>query len=147
MSRKRAGRPPFEPTREQRVLVQALSGNGIPHETIARLIINPQTNEGITKPTLYKVFRAELDDGANAANALVITNLFRMATGKGPQAVTAAIFWAKTRMGWKETTVVERREINNFEDLTDAELVQIMRSADDELAQIVADHKGQVQSE
>ena len=34
-------------------------------------------------------------------------NLFRKATGDGPQAVAAAIFWLKTRAGWKETTVHE----------------------------------------
>lgn len=32
---------------------------------------------------------------------------FRKATGDGPQSVTAAIFWAKTRMGWKETVLNE----------------------------------------
>ncbi len=31
-------------------------------------------------------------------------NLYRKATGEGREAVTAAIFWLKTRAGWKETT-------------------------------------------
>ena len=34
-------------------------------------------------------------------------NLFRKATGEGREAVVAAIFWLKTRAGWKETNVHE----------------------------------------
>ena len=33
--------------------------------------------------------------------------LYRKATTEGSQAVTAAIFWLKTRAGWKETHVQE----------------------------------------
>jgi hypothetical protein len=35
----------------------------------------------------------------------VAENLFRKATGEGREAVTAALFWLKTRAGWKETAV------------------------------------------
>ena len=41
------------------------------------------------------------------ANSAVAQSLFKKATGDGPQSVAAAIFWAKTRMGWKETVVNE----------------------------------------
>ncbi|MBA3520100.1 MAG: hypothetical protein H0T75_21230 [Rhizobiales bacterium] len=34
-------------------------------------------------------------------------NLYRKATGDGCEAVTAAIFWLKTRARWKETSVHE----------------------------------------
>ena len=34
-------------------------------------------------------------------------SLFRKATGDHRQAVTAAIFWLKTRAGWKEASVHE----------------------------------------
>lgn len=39
------------------------------------------------------------------ANAKVAESLFRMATQK--MNVTAAIFWAKTRMGWRERIEVD----------------------------------------
>jgi hypothetical protein len=35
-------------------------------------------------------------------------NLYRKAMGNGPQAVTATIFWLKTRAQWKETIVQEQ---------------------------------------
>jgi len=37
----------------------------------------------------------------------VAENLYRKATGEGREAVIAAIFWLKTRAGWKETSVQE----------------------------------------
>jgi hypothetical protein len=33
----------------------------------------------------------------------VAENLYRKATGEGREAVTAAIFWLKTRAGWRES--------------------------------------------
>ena len=80
--------------------VETLSGYGVPEISIARVI-------GIDPKTLRKHCRAELDIGHVKANSAVAQSLFRKATGDGPQAVTAAIFWAKTRMGWKETVVNE----------------------------------------
>jgi hypothetical protein len=35
-------------------------------------------------------------------------NLYKKAMGDGPQAVAATIFWLKTRVQWKETTVQEQ---------------------------------------
>ena len=52
-------------------------------------------------------YRDELDDGHVKAKAKVAENLYRKATGEGREAVTAAIFWLKTRAGWKETSVHE----------------------------------------
>ena len=51
--------------------------------------------------------RHELAHGHTKANARVAENLYRKATGEGREAVTAAIFWLKTRAGWKETIVQE----------------------------------------
>lgn len=77
-----------------------MAGYGVPGDDIALSI-------GITKPTLNKHYRRELDTGRIKANAAVAQSLYKKATGDGSQAVTAAIFWAKTRMGWKETQVTE----------------------------------------
>jgi hypothetical protein len=92
---KRKGRPPYEPTAKDRDMVQAMTSYGIPQEEIATVV-------GISAVTLRKHFRRELDVGATMANAAVAQSLFNSATGKGPQKVTAQIFWLKTRAGWKE---------------------------------------------
>ena len=89
-------RPRFAPTKEQRAKVHAMAAMGIPHEEIAGCI-------GIrSAKTLRRHFRGELDHAAPEANARVAQCLFQLATtGKN---VMAAIFWAKTRMGWRETS-------------------------------------------
>jgi len=58
----------------------------------------------IDTKTLRKHYRQELDRALIIANSKVGANLFRLATGKGREAVTAAIFWLKTRAGWSEYT-------------------------------------------
>jgi hypothetical protein len=91
---------PFTPTDAQRKQVEAMSAYGIPQADIARVL-------DVSEPTLRAHFRDELDTGSTKASARVAESLFKKATGDGPQAVTAAIFWAKTRMGWRETVVNE----------------------------------------
>ena len=106
--RKSAGRPPFEPTDEDRKRVETLVGLGLRQEEICLLVTNPTTGEPIGEKTLRRRFEHELKVGAPKANALVAESLFRRATkGEGPGAVTAAIWWSKIRMGWKERTIVE----------------------------------------
>jgi len=75
---------------------------GTPQAFICQHVVNPQTARPIDLKTLRLVFRAELDDGGLVANSLVAQTLFKKATGNGHQSVTAAIFWLKTRAGWKE---------------------------------------------
>ena len=89
------GRPSYKPTDEQRKMVEAMSSVGIQQDNIAKVL-------GISKPTLEKYFREELDVADVKANAKVAANLFRQATKDDPRSVVAAIFWMKTRMGWKE---------------------------------------------
>jgi len=52
--------------------------------------------------TLRKHYRGEIDRALIVANSRVGANLYKIATGKGREAVTAAIFWMKTRAGWSE---------------------------------------------
>ncbi len=93
-------RPPHKPDAANRRQVEAMAGYGVPEIDIARVLrIDPKT--------LRKHYRDELDGGHVKANAKVAENLFRKATGDGPQSVTAAIFWMKTRARWKETTISE----------------------------------------
>ena len=52
-------------------------------------------------------YAKELDGGHVKANARVAESLYRKALGEGREGVTAAIFWLKTRAGWKETSAHE----------------------------------------
>ncbi len=96
MTKHAGGRPPHQPTEAGRKQVEAMSSYGIPQDDIARVI-------GISKNTLEKHYREELDLAASKSNAMVAQNLFRMATEKDFKAIPAAIFWMKTRAGWRET--------------------------------------------
>lgn len=96
------GRRSHQPDPASRRQVEAMAGFGVPEAHIATVIdIDPKT--------LRKHYRDELDKAHIKATAKVAENLFRKATGDGSQAVTAAIFWMKTRAGWKETAVNEVR--------------------------------------
>lgn len=90
-------RPSHAPDPSQRRQVEAMAGYGVPETDIARVL-------GIDPKTLRKHYRDALDTGHVVANAKVAESLFRKATGEGRQSVTAAIFWLKTRAGWKETS-------------------------------------------
>jgi hypothetical protein len=96
------GPKPFEPTAREKQIVMMASGVGMPHSDIARLI-------GISEGSLRTHFRTGLDQGAVQANLKVGGSLFRLATADPPlpTSATAAIWWTKARMGWKETSRVE----------------------------------------
>lgn len=100
-------RKKYEPDDATRKMVRALAGYGIPQQDMCRVVINPETSKPIDLKTLRRVFREELDTGEVQANAKVAESLFKHATGTGKGAVTAAIFWLKTRAGWKPTERVE----------------------------------------
>ncbi len=77
-----------------------MAGYGVTETDIACVMdIDPKT--------LRRHYPAELRKGHIKASAKVAESLFRKATTDGPQSVTAAIFWLKTRSGWKETSVHE----------------------------------------
>jgi hypothetical protein len=90
--------PPFTPTDDQRRMVRALSGYGVPHDDIALIV-------KCSPPTLRKWFRQELDLGSAEATAKVGQTLFQQATSGTNTA--AMIFWLKARAGWREKQVVE----------------------------------------
>lgn len=94
---------PHEPTDKTRSEVSALASFGVPQEDIAAYI-------GISKPTLAKHYSEELSFSSIKANATVGKFLFNMASGQAiksgasyGECSRAAMFWAKTRMGWRET--------------------------------------------
>jgi biotin operon repressor len=97
-------------TEQTRSEVSALASFGIPQEDIASYL-------GISKPTLAKHYAEELKVSSIKANAAVGKYLYRLASGaalKDPQnpashaeCSRSAMFWAKTRMGWRETNRTE----------------------------------------
>jgi hypothetical protein len=112
------GRPAHKPDPASRRQVEALAGYGAPEIDIAGVV-------GIDPKSLRKHYREELDNGHVKANAKVAENLYRKATGDGREAVIAAIFWLKTRAGWKETVVNEHTIGRSADMLSDDELTAI----------------------
>ena len=99
MTEKRGrGRPPHQPTEQLRKEVEGMAGVGVPQPDICKIL-------GISLPTLHKHYPAELDRGMAKADAEVRRSLFLMATKD--KNVTAAIFWAKVRLGWNEKQMLE----------------------------------------
>lgn len=106
------GRPRHEPTAETHATVKALAAYGIPRPEIGRRI-------GINQDTLLKYYRDDLDLGAVEAHAAVGQYLFTLASGRAlasgathADCGRAAMFWAKTRMGWRETNNLEHSGVN-----------------------------------
>ena len=90
-------KPPHEPTRATRELVQLHTMVGTRQEAIASII-------GVDPKTLRKYYRDELDQSKAKANATIGGALFNKAKSGD---TTAMIFWMKTQAGWKETNVNE----------------------------------------
>ena len=85
------------PTDETRKLVRSLSAVGIKYVDIASKL-------EISDDTLVKHYKKDLEDGRTDANASIGQTLFQQAKNGN---TAAAIFWLKTRAGWKETNAVE----------------------------------------
>ncbi len=94
--------PKFEATDKQRGQVEAMVVCGIPREQIAQAI-------GITRPTLDKYFKPELELGDTKVKLNVGSFIVNSILGRDggitdeKSRTTLAIFFAKTRMHWKET--------------------------------------------
>ena len=100
-------KPLHQPTDKTRAEIVALRSYGVPIKEVAAYI-------GIDDKTLYKYYKEELDNSAIKANANVGKFLYQAASGQAlttgatySDCVRAAMFWAKTRMGWKETNAQE----------------------------------------
>ena len=96
-TKRKRGRPAFQPTDEQRETVQAMTSYGIPEREIAAVI-------GVSQKTITKYFPEERATGTAKANAQVAQSLFKQAVEGN---VGAACFWLKTRAGWREKQDIE----------------------------------------
>lgn len=93
-----------KPTDDSKKLVRSLSAVGIRYVDIAQKL-------DITDDTLVKHYKKELEDGRIDANAAIGQTLFQQAKDGN---TSAAIFWLKTRAGWKETQAHEITGDNNL---------------------------------
>lgn len=113
-----------QPTGTTRAQVSSMAGFGARQDEIAAFI-------GVSEKTLRKHYRQELDTAGLVVNMKVAKALYSQATAGN---VSAAIFWMKTRAGWRETTHIETNQrITTVEDgpdlsaLTAEELMELHR--------------------
>ena len=112
--RKATSRGGYVPSERDRRAVELMVRHGVPLEEIRRVVVNPATGKPVSKTTLTRHFRREIDSGMVQANTEVAESLFRQAVGRARVIVdgevveeerapntSAAIWWTKARMGWK----------------------------------------------
>jgi hypothetical protein len=118
----RSGRPLFVPTDEQRNTVKVMAALGIPHDKICLTVRNPDTGKPISRPTMEKVFRKEIDTAQTELHARIGSFIVMSILGqKQPIGevirservrMRLAMFYAKTQMGWCEPIVNEPADQN-----------------------------------
>ena len=126
------------PTDEQRDVVESMSACGFPEAQIAKVM-------RMSVDTLHKYYSHELETGSIKANHKVAKSLFLKATSDSLGSVTAAIFWLKTRMGWKEPPVTIDQTLQligkKASEMTNDELVSLIARANQHLAASSHDQK------
>ena len=102
-------------------MVKTLTGYGIPQDAICAIL-------KITRPTLEKRCRVELDTGAADADAQVAGSMLKMAT-KAHYSVRfqAAKFWLACRAEWKERPPVTLDMLVPIDRMTDEQFDTVMR--------------------
>lgn len=103
LPRNKGGRPRFQPTRQQRRLVQIMAANGTSQEIMANNILWSEDNpRPIDLKTLRKAFRAELDYGY----AQTVAHMGVAIVNQGLNGnIAAARYWMQTHGGdeWRVT--------------------------------------------
>jgi hypothetical protein len=130
----------FNPTTEQRALVEAMIGCGESEAEICRLIKNPATGKPISKKMLHEHFPAEITAGAVKVGPLVNNWIVKAILGRGDVKderlrVQLAICYARTLMGQNEIVTHGRGRVDP-RDLAEAE-----RSLDEKLARLARRHQ------
>jgi hypothetical protein len=120
------GRPPHAPTPETRRTVEQHAAVGTRHDQIAKIL-------GISRNTMKKFYREELDLGLARADAVIASTLFAQARGGN---TTAMIFWLKTRGGWREASRIEHAGAPG--EPIEVRPLDATRLSDDALAELMA---------
>lgn len=113
----------WEPTAAERSIVEHYVALGYTLDQIASLMDK-------SPDSLQRHCRKELDNGMLKVNAKIGGKLFQKAMSGD---TSALIFWAKTRLGWKETRVNEHSGVDgapipmsfDLSGLTDEQLEQL----------------------
>lgn len=87
------------PTTENREKIRMLASCGVPIHLIPHAL---DPNHPMDVSTLYKYYDKDIKAGQAQTAALVGQNIAQMAMGSGKEALVAAIFYAKSQMGWYE---------------------------------------------
>ncbi len=93
-----AGRPPHEPTDDNRTLVRRLAGLGVVVDDIAVIA-------KMSDWTVRKYYSDEIQLGRAEANLGVARALYKAATRENNPNVVAQMFWLKNRAGWNDVAV------------------------------------------
>lgn len=123
------GRPSHKPDEKSLGYVRAMASYGVPHASIAEAV-------GISEPTLRKHYGTVMKRAEAEANAQVGKSLFRQAAGAPAEfdedkneireeqkpVASATIFWAKCRMGWRQTDKLEVSAKVSFKEITPDQL-------------------------
>jgi len=98
------GRPPFQPTDQDRATVKNMAAAGINQDLIRRCISGK-----INDKTFRKHFREELDLSATLVTGFAMSKLFACIQ-KGE--AWAICFWLKCKANFQETTAVNQRLVD-----------------------------------
>lgn len=96
------GRPAYEPSDFDRGRAFAWAANGNSDADISKQL-------GISETTLKKYYSEDLKRGRESVLPMAINLVLSTIAGGGPQALTAAFFWLKTKGGYRETN---RQEVD-----------------------------------
>ena len=147
----RRGRPAFQPTDEQRKNVEVMASIGIPEENI-RLVVRNRSDTPISRTSLRKHFKKELEIGATKLNARV--GYFMVATIFGtrpPDGVTPirdervrgrlAELFLKARLGWREVVLNQHEVPKQSKEQTDVDLEALRRKLAERIRRLAAVHQ------
>lgn len=119
-----AGRPPYEPTSQERQIVQVLRANGISERMIAE-------NLHINVRTMRRAFRRELARGKEQVVAALGASVIRAGLQGDWR---AALSWL-ARFGGPEWQEVQRRDVRTF----DASQEDLSQLSDEEIDRRLAE--------
>src|SRR6516162_1803793 len=136
------GRPAFQPTDEQRKNVEVMVGLGIPEDKIC-LLVRDRRDTPISRNSLRKHFKKELETGATKLNAQVGNFMVVTIMGAKPPAGVTPIrdervrgrlgeLFLKSRLGWRENDLGPQElpeaegDIREAERRLDAKLVRLL---------------------